>query len=154
MMVHPVRAGPGWWLAGDADPALVATLRYAPALIFCPVPSLVAPADPWGDPDDRRVPVLTPAAWAATPPPWPVDRPLAVARQVDTDDPWPAPDPTVRWWVVSPARWAAAQAAAPLGVACLATGPVPGPHIDPTGWPLGRWLALARPFADDEEESA
>lgn len=153
MTVRPIRAGPGWWLdsAEDAPRALLASLRYAPAPLFCPMAALARDA---GDPEDRRIPVLTPAAWAAVPTPWPADRPLAVALCLTASDAWPAADPRVRWWVVSPDQWAAARAAAAAaGATVLATGPVPdGPYLTTVAWALGDWLALDRPFADDDRE--
>lgn len=158
MTVRPIHDGPGWWLDGppDAVAAIAPTLRYAgPDPLFIPVPSLVRPDDPLGDPGDRRLFVITPETLHRENPTVPAPFHGAVALQLADADPWPDPDPRVGWWVVSPARWPDAHAPARTAhVRLLATGPVPGPHCDPadTPWTLGDWLATLTPFAPDLEE--
>jgi len=144
-----------------------AVLRVAPSLIyagrgalFIPISRLVRPHDPLGDPRDHRILVATPAVFQRDDPQVPAPFQAAVGLDLtlrDDGTPWPAPDPRVRWWVVTPADWpAASRAARATRVRVLATGPVAGPYGDPTdpAWTLGDWLAneAEAPFGPNLEE--
>ena len=168
MTIFPIHGLPAYWLHAppeDAD----AVLRVAPSLIdagrgllFLPLSRLLRPHDPLGDPQDHRVLVVPPAVLARDDPQVPAPFQAVLGLDLtprDADAPWPAPDPRVRWWIVTPADWPDAQRAASTArVRLVATGPVPapGPYWDPTdpAWTLGDWLAneAAAPFALDLEE--
>lgn len=166
MTVLPIHGLTAAWLHAPPDEA-AAVLRVAPSLIyagrgalFLPISRLVRPDDPLGDPQDHRVLVVTPSVLQRDNPqvPDPFQALLGLDLTLrDPADAWPAPDPRVRWWVVTPADWPAARRAArPVGVGVLATGPVDGPYWTPAdpAWTLGDWLAneAEAPFAPNLEE--
>ena len=166
MTVLPIHGLAAAWLHAPPEEA-AAVLRVAPSLIyagrgalFVPIARLVRPHDPLGDPQDHRVLVVAPSVLQRDDPQVPAPFQALLGLDLTLRDPadaWPAPDPRVRWWVVTPADWPAARRAArPVGVGVLATGPVDGPYWTPAdpGWTLGDWLAneAEAPFAPNLEE--
>jgi hypothetical protein len=163
LTVLPIHGRAADWLhATPAEAAVVIqvapSLRYAGrGVLFVPLAQLVRARDPLGDPADHRIPVVVPATLRHDDPQVPPPFSAVLALDLTAEDIWPAADPRVRWWVVTPAQWPAAQAAAAAaGVHVVATGPVDGPYwsaADP-GWTLGDWLAneAATPFGPDLEE--
>ncbi len=163
MTVLPIHGLAADWLCAMPDEA-AAVLHVAPSLryagrgaLFVPLAQLVRARDPLGDPDDHRIPVVTPATLQHDDPQVPPPFQAVLALDLTAEEAWPAADPRVRWWVVTPAQWRLAQAAAAgAGVHLVATGPVDGPYwsaADP-GWSLGDWLAneAETPFGPDVEE--
>ncbi len=163
MTVLPIHGLTADWLCATPDEA-AAVLRVAPSLryvgrgaLFVPLAQLGRTHDPLGDPDDHRIPVVTPPTLQHDDPQVPPPFQAVLALDLTGEDAWPAADPRVRWWVVTPAQWRLAQdAAADAGVHLVATGPIDGFYwsaADP-GWSLGDWLAneAETPFGLDVEE--